>query len=250
MTKPLLEAKNLFLKVPIIQPSDRKLLSNPTSLLKDFYLSKTERGFATLLDNVSFILEPGMRIGLIGVNGAGKSTLLRVLAGIYHPTHGSLVVNGTAKGLFDVSLGMHPEATGLENIYMRGLQMGLGLKEIKTLIPEVLEFSELEADIDKPFNTYSAGMKLRLAVSISTMVEPDILLLDEWIGAGDARFREKITERMNGLVSKSRGLVLATHSMPLMKRVCTHALVLEKGRVIFNGELEEAEKFYKEHLNK
>lgn len=248
MVKPLIEVNNLVLKVPVIQPGDRKLLSSPASILKDFYLSRTQRGFATLIDNISFTLEPGMRLGLIGVNGAGKSTLLRALAGIYHPTHGSLIVNGTAKGLFDVSLGMHPEATGLENIYMRGLQMGLSLEEIKNLIPEVLDFSELATDIDKPFNTYSAGMKLRLAVSISTMVEPDILLLDEWIGAGDVRFREKIAERMNNLVSKSRGLVLATHSTALMKQVCTHALVLEKGRMIFNGELEEAEEFYKEHL--
>ena len=249
MTKPLIEAKNLILKVPVIRPSDRKLLSDPSSLLKDLYLSKTQRGFATLIDDISFTLSPGMRLGLIGVNGAGKTTLLRILAGIYHPTHGTLTVNGEAKGLFDVTLGMHPEATGLENIYMRGLQMGLPTREIKSLIPEVLEFSELQDDIDKPLNTYSAGMRLRLAVSISTMVEPDILLLDEWIGAGDARFRAKVTRRMDHLVSKSRGLVLATHSMPLMKKVCTHALVLDKGRVIFKGELEQAEAYYQDHLN-
>lgn len=247
-SQTLIEARNLVLKVPIIKPSDRKILSNPTKILGDFYFSRTSRGYDTLLNDVSFTLKQGMRLGLMGVNGAGKSTLLRVLAGIYHPTHGSLVVNGEAKGLFDVSLGMHAEATGLENIYMRGLQMGLSLKDIRSLIPEVTEFSELGNEIDKPFNTFSAGMKLRLAVAISTMVEPDILLLDEWIGAGDARFREKISRRMNDLVTKSRGLVLATHSVALMKSVCTHALVLEKGRVIFNGEIDCAEAFYGDYL--
>ncbi|MCB1934248.1 MAG: ATP-binding cassette domain-containing protein, partial [Candidatus Accumulibacter sp.] len=115
---------------------------------------------------------PGERLGLIGANGAGKSTLLRVLAGIYTPSAGRLTVNGTAKGLFDISLGMHPEATGLENIYMRGLQMGLGLKQIRALIPEVLEFSELGEHIEKPLATYSTGMRLRLAIAVSTMIEP------------------------------------------------------------------------------
>lgn len=248
MNKPLIEARDLVLKVPVIKPNERKLLSNPSSLLKDFYLSKTQRRHMTLVDNVSLTLTQGMRLGLMGANGAGKSTLLRLLAGIYHPTTGSLKVNGSAKGLFDVSLGMHPEATGLENIYMRGLQMGLSLQEIKSLIPEVVAFAELEQDIDKPFATYSAGMKLRLAVSISTMIEPDILLLDEWVGAGDVRFRQKVTERMNRLVLQSRGLVLATHSSSLMRKVCTHAMVMDKGRVIFQGELAEAEEFYKTFL--
>lgn len=245
MVKPIIEAKNLVLKVPVIKPNDRKLLSNPLLLLRDFYLSRATREHATLLNKISFNVEPGMRLGLIGKNGSGKSTLLRVIAGIYHPTQGTLTVNGVAKGLFDVSLGMHQEATGLENIYLRGLQMGMSLQQIRTLIPDVIEFSELADNIDKPFNTYSAGMRLRLAVSISTMIEPDILLLDEWIGAGDAGFNAKVKKRMMGLVEGSRGLVIATHNQNLMRSLCTHGLVLENGRMAYYGTLAEALETYK-----
>ncbi|MCB1418010.1 MAG: ABC transporter ATP-binding protein [Notoacmeibacter sp.] len=242
--KPLIEARNLTLHVPVIKPGERSLLANPLRILSDFYLARSQRTLATLLDGISFTLQAGERLGLIGPNGAGKSTLLRVLAGIYSPSSGRLIVNGTAKGLFDISLGMHPEATGVENIYMRGLQMGLGLKKIRSLIPEVLEFSELGEHIEKPLGTYSTGMRLRLAIAVSTMIKPDILLLDEWIGAGDARFNAKVKDRMMGLVEGSRGLVLATHNETLMKSLCTHGLVLEAGRVAFLGPVGEALAFY------
>ena len=245
-TKPLISARNVSLHVPAITGADRSLLASPQRILMDLYLSRSRREVLTLLEGLSFDLMPGERLGLIGRNGAGKSTLLRVLAGIYRPSSGQLTVNGTTKGLFDISLGMHSEATGLENIYMRGLQMGLGLKRIRALIPEVLAFSELEADIRKPLGTYSTGMRLRLAIAVSTMIEPDILLLDEWIGAGDARFNEKVKARMMGLVEGSRGLVLATHNVNLMKSLCTHGLVLEKGRALFHGAVEEALAFYRE----
>ncbi len=247
MTQPLLEARNLMLKVPVFRPDDRQLMSNPARFLADLYFSRTRRGIVTLLDDVSLSLSPGERLGVIGANGAGKSTLLRLLAGIYRPTEGQLIINGTAKGLFDISLGMNPEATGLENVCLRGLQMGLKLSEIKQKVPDILAFSELEDAIEKPLNTYSTGMRLRLAVSISTMIEPDILLLDEWIGAGDANFREKVRARMNGLVEKSRGLVIATHNVGLMKSLCTHGLVLDKGRALFCGDLQEALEFYENH---
>ena len=241
---PLIEACNMSLQVPIITPAERSLLTSPGRLLSDFYLSRSQRSMATLIDNISFVLEPGQRLGLIGANGAGKSTLLRLLAGIYQPSGGRLTVNGTAKGLFDISLGMHQEATGLENIYMRGLQMGLSLKEIRALIPGVLEFSELVDHIEKPFATFSTGMRLRLAIAVSTMIEPDILLLDEWIGAGDARFNAKVKARMMGLVEDSRGLVIATHNRGLMRSLCTHGLVLDKGKMLFCGALEEALECY------
>jgi len=189
---------------------------------------------------------PGDRLGVIGANGAGKSTLLRAIAGIYAPTEGQVTVNGTAKGLFDISLGMHSDATGLENIYLRGLQMGLELKHIKDLVEGVIAFSELQGDIEKPLNTYSTGMRLRLAVAISTMIAPDILLLDEWIGAGDARFREKVKARMDSLVEKSRGLIVATHNASLMKSLCTHGLVLTEGKMAFCGDLQTALDCYEE----
>ena len=187
----LIDAQKLSLHVPVVTQSDRSLRANPLRLISDLYLSRSTRGTATLLDGVSLKLESGERLGIIGANGAGKSTLLRVLAGIYLPSSGQLTVNGQAKGLFDISLGMQPDATGLENVYMRGLQMGLRLREIRALIPEVINFSELAEHITKPLSTYSTGMRLRLAVAVSTMIEPDILLLDEWIGAGDERLMRK-----------------------------------------------------------
>lgn len=240
----LIDVRNLSLQVPVITQADRSLRANPLRLISDLYWSRSSRGFATLLDGVSFKMEAGQRLGVIGANGAGKSTLLRVLAGIYQPSSGQIKVHGEAKGLFDISLGMQPEATGLENIYMRGLQMGLGLRAIRDLVPEVLEFSELAEHIDKRLSTYSTGMGLRLAVAISTMIEPDILLLDEWIGAGDARFNEKVKARMMGLVEGSRGLVIATHNDALMRSLCTHGLVLDKGRMRFVGPLDEALNVY------
>lgn len=247
---PLIDARELTLHVPVITPADRSLLANPLRLITDLYLSRTRRGIATLLDGVSFTLSPGERLGLIGPNGAGKSTLLRVIAGIYTPSSGRLTVNGTAKGLFDISLGMHQEATGLENIYLRGLQMGLSLKDIRALVPEVVAFSELEGAIETPLATYSTGMRLRLAIAVSTMIEPDILLLDEWIGAGDARFNAKVRARMMHLVEGSRGLVIATHNTELMRSLCTHGLVLEKGRVVFSGEVGAALSAYAERGKK
>ena len=249
-SETLLCAKNISLHVPIFKPSDRNLLSNPKRFLSDLYFSRTNRDVVKILSDISFTLRPGQRLGLIGANGAGKSTLLRVLAGIYRPSSGELKVSGVAKGLFDISLGMNPEATGLENIYLRGLQMGLNLKEIKRLVPEVVEFSELHEAIESPLNTYSTGMRMRLSFSVSTMVEPDILLLDEWIGAGDARFREKVSGRMNKLVEDSRGLVLASHMPGLMKKMCTHGLVLSKGKAIFYGKLDEALEAYAKDMAK
>lgn len=241
---PLIDARNISLHIPIMTTADRSVTANPLRLLSDLYLSRNKRGTARLLDGITFSLAPGERLGLIGANGAGKSTLLRLLAGIYTPTSGVLKVNGVARGLFDISLGMHPEATGLENIYMRGLQMGLRLRDIRDLIPQVLEFSELSDAIEKPLATYSTGMKLRLAIAVSTMIEPDILLLDEWIGAGDARFNEKVRSRMMSLVEGSRGLVLATHNIGLMKSLCTHGLVLSKGKVAFVGSVNDAQAHY------
>lgn len=245
---PLLQATALSLRIPVTKPSERSLLSNPMRLVRDLYFSRGQRTISVLLDNITFSLMPGERLGLIGPNGAGKSTLLRVLAGIYTPSSGKLVVDGKVKGLFEVSLGMNQQGTGLENIYMRGLQMGLDLKDIRALVPEVLEFSELAEHIDKPIATYSTGMRLRLAIAISTMIEPDILLLDEWIGAGDASFSRKVKARMMKLVEGSRGMVIATHNDKLLKSLCTQGMVLSEGKVAFMGNVDDALTYYGENF--
>jgi len=246
--KPLIDARNISLSFPSLTPADRKLMTDPIKFLLDFYLSKPSRKNIEILNDLSFVVNPGDRLGILGHNGAGKSTLLRLLSGVYAPTSGVISINGSAKGLFDVSSGMSLDATGLENVYLRGLQMGMPINVIKTKVPSIMEFTELEDNIHRIFGTYSSGMRLRLAFAISTMIETDILLMDEWLGAGDARFKAKVKERMGGLVEQSRALVIASHSIPLLKQLCNKGLVLNKGGQLFFGELDEAIELYNGHI--
>lgn len=242
----LIKATDVALDVPVFHPEDRSMMINPARFIADLYLARTHRGISTLLKDINLEIRPGERIGILGANGAGKSTLMRLLAGIYAPTRGTLEQHGTVKGLFDISLGMNPEATGLENVYMRGLQMGMSMAEIKEMIPDILEFSELEHAIEKPLNTYSTGMRLRLAVSISTTITPDVLLLDEWIGTGDVAFRDRLHDRMQRIISDSKALVLATHNTGLMKTFCTRGIVMQEGRIHLAADLPDAIKCYQE----
>lgn len=248
MSNVLVKARNLCLDIPLYKPGAKQILKNPKSLLTDLYMGGTKRQLNTILKDISFTLQSGDRLGIIGSNGAGKSTLLRIIAGVYYQTQGQLTVNGSIKGLFNISIGMSMEGTGYENIYLRGLQMGLSIKEVKELVPNVIEFSELGEHINKPINTYSTGMLLRLAFAISTMIEPDILVLDEWIGAGDAKFRNKAQERMESLVDNSKGLILASHSNALMKRLCNKAIVINDGQLVFSGDVEAALDYYDSNI--
>ena len=244
----LIDACRIGLSVPVFEPQERSILKNPLSLVTDFYFGGEQRTDHTLLDGISFRLMPGERIALIGENGAGKSTLLRVVGGIYRPSSGRLVLKCKPRGLFDIALGFQPEATGLENIYLRGLEMGLPMVAIREKLNEIADFSGLGDNIDKPFNSYSAGMRLRLAVAVALSVQPDVMLLDEWIGAGDATFQAKVTARMNDLVQGARGLMLASHNDTLLKRVCTKGMVLSGGRCVFQGDLKDALNYYHENI--
>lgn len=189
------------------------------------------RRFVTALDGVSFELEAGDRLGLVGANGAGKTTLLKVLYGIYEPTAGRLDIRGKVDALFNINLGFRAEATGRRNIVLRGLINGWTEAQIAERTDEIIEFSELGEFIDMPFKSYSQGMGARLAFAIATTLEPEILLMDEWIGAGDASFQKKATDRMNLLAEKAGIIVLASHSDELLKKTCNKRLELEKGRV-------------------
>jgi ABC-type polysaccharide/polyol phosphate transport system ATPase subunit len=184
------------------------------------------------LDGISFALEAGDRLGLVGSNGAGKTTLLKVLYGIYPPHSGSVVVNGRVDALFNIRLGFRAEATGRRNIELRGLVNGWSAKEIAKRMDAIIEFSELGEFIDMPFKSYSAGMAARLAFSTATTLEPEILVMDEWIGAGDPKFQEKARARMNDLAEKAGIIVLASHNHALLRRICNKILHLEGGRVV------------------
>jgi ABC-type polysaccharide/polyol phosphate transport system ATPase subunit len=176
------------------------------------------------LDGVSFELSSGDRLGLVGPNGAGKTTLLKVLYGIYEPTSGDVAVTGRMDALFNINLGFRREATGRRNIELRGLINGWSKDEIAARMDEIIAFSELGDFIDMPFKAYSQGMAARLAFSIATSFNPEILLMDEWIGAGDPAFQEKARSRMRGIAERAGIIVLASHNHGLLARICTKIL--------------------------
>ena len=191
------------------------------------------------LAGVSLRLDHGDRLGLVGHNGAGKSTLLRVIAGIYEPVSGKVTVEGQTAPLFDITLGMDSESTGYENILMRGLFLGVSPREMRPKIDEIAEFTELGRFLSLPLRTYSAGMRMRLAFAISTCIEPDILLIDEGIGAGDAAFIEKANRRLQGFTGKAAIIVLASHREQLLREMCTTAVLMERGEIIAHGATDE-----------
>ncbi|MEO5736208.1 MAG: ABC transporter ATP-binding protein [Variovorax sp.] len=184
------------------------------------------------LSDINLELKSGDRLGLVGHNGAGKSTLLRALAGVYEPSSGDFIRQGTVASLIDPALGIEPDASGVENIMLRGLVMGMSKRQVDDLTPGICEFSGLGEYVNMPVRTYSTGMLMRLAFSISTSVEADILLMDEWLSVGDADFTAKAEQRMKDVVAKSGILVLASHSPELIAKECNRVIHLEHGRIV------------------
>jgi ABC-type polysaccharide/polyol phosphate transport system ATPase subunit len=197
------------------------------------------------LRNVSLELHDGDRVGLVGRNGAGKSTFLRVLSGIYEPPHGRIVIEGTTASLLDITLGMDPDATGYENIMLRSAILGLTAAEAAARIPEIEAFTELGAHLGLPLRTYSSGMGMRLAFAVSTCVQPEILLLDEVIGAGDTHFMEKAQRRMAEMTDRAKILVIASHAVSQITTLCNKALLLHEGEVLDFGPVEPILERYK-----
>ena len=198
----------------------------------------------TILEDVSINITRGQRVGLIGANGAGKSTLLRVMAGIYFPTRGVAETRGTISTLFPELLGVRPDATGLENIILTGILLGLTRKEISRRIPEIIEFTELGDYIYMPLRTYSSGMRTRLVLSIATCISPEILLVDEVIGVGDKSFRLKAKERLNRMMTSANTLVVVSQSPEIIREFCTEAIWLDRGQVRATGGVEEVLRKY------
>jgi ABC-type polysaccharide/polyol phosphate transport system ATPase subunit len=191
------------------------------------------------LRDINLKLTDGDRLGLIGHNGAGKTTLLRVLAGVYEPLSGRARINGTVASLTDITMGMDFERTGYENIMMRGVFLGLEPKEMRRMIPEIEAFTELGEFLTLPLRTYSSGMLLRLAFAVTTAVIPEVLIMDELIGAGDAAFVVKATARLNEMISNSHILVIASHDVETIRRLCNKAALLQTGRIVSVGPVEE-----------
>jgi ABC-type polysaccharide/polyol phosphate transport system ATPase subunit len=237
-----IELRNVGVEFVLYESSARSLKKTAFRTAVGGFISNKEDSSRTTiraLQDVSITLNDGDRLALIGPNGAGKTTLLRVLAGIYYPTTGSIFVEGRCVPLFDISLGMDDEATGYENILLRGLLMGLDRKEIHKRVAEISEFSGLGEFLHLPVRTYSSGMTLRLLFSIATSTNSDILLMDEWIAMGDAEFIERANQRLHSVVNRTKILALASHSPAYLKAVCNKALLLEGGRVVAQGTVDE-----------
>lgn len=200
------------------------------------------------LDSVSLTINHGDRVGLVGHNGAGKSTLLRVMAGVYEPVSGTIHTDGHVSPLFNNSPGLDVDDTGFENIMTCGLFLGMSREEILRKTPDIAEFCELGEYLDLPVRTYSTGMTTRLGFAIATALDPEILLLDEGFGAGDARFAERAKHRVNALIARSSILVLASHDNELIRGFCNKAVLMDGGRVISFGDVDEVIELYERRV--
>ncbi|MGK2904365.1 MAG: galactan export ABC transporter ATP-binding subunit Wzt/RfbE [Mycobacterium sp.] len=237
---PYICTENAWVEFPIFDAKSR-------SLKKTFLgkaggtIGRNESNVVVIeaLRDITLSLQTGDRVGLVGHNGAGKSTLLRLLSGIYEPTRGSASVRGRVAPVFDLGVGMDPEISGFENIIIRGLFLGQTRKQMLAKVDEIADFTELGDYLSMPLRTYSTGMRVRLAMGVVTSIDPEILLLDEGIGAVDAEFMKKARTRLQSLVARSGILVFASHSNEFLAQLCTSAMWIDHGTIRMTGGIEE-----------
>lgn len=241
-----IDLRNVCVEFPVYNVSSRSFKKNFIRLATGGNVSKdaNEHFVIRSLNDITLKIEHGDRVGLIGHNGSGKSTLLRLLSRIYEPTHGNMLIEGNVSPLLDIMQGIEQEFTGYENIFIRGTILNIPREHIKKQIEEITDLTGLGDYLGMPVRTYSSGMKVRLAFAISTSIMPDILLIDEVFGAGDADFMSRARARMVSLVNQSNIVVIATHSDTLIKEFCNKALLLEGGRIKFFGPVEQALETY------
>lgn len=233
-----IEFVDVCVDFPIYNSNGRSLKKHLLQVATGGQLGADKQGRVVVraLEGLNFTIRDGDRVGLLGHNGAGKSTLLRLLSGVYEPSSGVANIQGDIGSLIDISLGIDPEATGRENVYLRGGLLGMSKSLIESQIEDIIAFSELGDFIDMPLRTYSTGMHLRLAFAVSTIVRPEILLMDEWLSVGDEGFKHKAGERLNNMVQATNILVIASHSRELIESTCNRVLWLEHGRIRMDGE--------------
>ena len=200
------------------------------------------------LKDVSFELKKGERLGILGLNGAGKSTLLKVIAGVYKPTKGSVQRYGHMAPMIELGAGFDPNYTGRENIFLYGSVLGFSKEFLMSKYDEILEFSELGEFIDVPIKNYSSGMKARLGFSIATVVEPEILILDEVLSVGDAKFRKKCEKKMKKMFDHGVTVLFVSHSLAQVKRLCNKAIILEHGQLIAKGDIDDVVEIYEKKI--
>jgi len=239
-TEPCIETREAWVEFPIFDAKSRSLKKTFLGTAGGAIGRNTENVVVIeALRDITMTLKMGDRVGLVGHNGAGKSTLLRLLSGIYEPTRGRTAIRGRVAPVFDLGVGMDPEITGYENIIIRGLFLGQTRKQMLAKIDEIADFTELGEYLSMPLRTYSTGMRVRLAMGVVTSIDPEILLLDEGIGAVDADFLKKAQVRLQALVERSGILVFASHSNEFLARLCKTAMWIDHGAVKLHGGIEE-----------
>ncbi len=238
MDKPIISFDNVS-KEYTLYKSDRERFKAL------FYKSKKLKKNKAL-KNVSFSINPGESVGLIGDNGAGKSTILKHITGVAFPSEGEVKVRGKVAALLELTAGFSMEMTGRENIYLKGYILGLTDKYIKHIEERIVEFAELGDYIDQPVRTYSSGMKMRLGFAINVNIEPDVLVIDEALSVGDATFKKKCKKKIADTIKSGVTVLYVSHSAESVRELCTRALYLKKGQLVYDGPVDEALKIYQE----
>ena len=228
----------------IISDVRKKFILNHAFSLKDTVVSwikgrKTKSDFEAL-KGISLVVDEGESIAILGLNGSGKSTLLKLVSGVMQPDAGEVLTRGRLAGLIEVGAGFHPELTGRENVFLNAAILGMNRKEIEARYDEIVAFSEIEEFIDQEVKHYSSGMFMRLAFSVAIHVSLDILLVDEILSVGDAPFREKCRLKFQELTAEGKTLVVVSHDMEMVRELCTRAVIIDKGKLVFDGGIEEA----------
>lgn len=237
-------AHEVTLQVPHFIQGEQRASTFASTLLAAA-TARPRREYRKILSGVTFAAREGDRIALMGRNGAGKTTLLRVLSGAFKPTSGHVEVHGSVQALLNLGLGFHQDATVRENIFVRAAAMGMGAGPVASQLDAILDFSGLGHAVNHRLSTLSSGQRMRLGFAISTSVQHDIMLMDEWFGAGDAEFVEKARDRMVDRVSGSGIVILASHSFQMLRRICNLGMVLDAGEMVYFGPITDAIDEYK-----
>ena len=240
MSNDIIKVENVGMKFNL---SKEKVDSLKEYIIKSLKGQISYNEFWALKD-INFTLQKGDRLGILGLNGAGKSTLLKVIVGVFKPTEGKVTKYGKIAPLLELGAGFDPQYTGRENIFLYGAVLGFSKKFLEEKYDEIVAFSELEEFIDVPLKNYSSGMKARLGFAIATIVEPEILILDEVLSVGDAKFRKKSEQKVMDMFDKGVTVLFVSHSITQVKKLCNKAILLEKGRIIAAGDIDEVAEIY------
>jgi len=245
MTETAVELKNVGIKFNLSQEKVDSLKEYVIKLIKKELMYNE---FWALKD-ISFSVSKGDRLGILGLNGAGKSTLLKIIAGVYKPTEGIATHKGVIAPLLELGAGFDPQYTGAENIYLYGSVLGYPKNYLKEKFDEIVAFSELEKFINVPLKNYSSGMRARLGFAIATIADPDILILDEVLSVGDAKFRKKSEKKIMEMFDRGVTVLFVSHSLEQVQSLCNKAIILEHGHLIANGDVDEVAEIYKKIIN-